>query len=128
MFIPILAARYAVQVDDYLKTVGTSPTHSHAQVRELSLDIRFARADLPGPIPDRHPHVVKAAEQNKFVNNVETDRLAVRYIPSSGNSSEVCLCYPCVPMSLEFLLRSISVLQLPKRPLIDNVVVTRTVV
>lgn len=30
-------------------------------------------------------------------------------------------------MSLEFLLRSISVLQLPKRPFIDNVVVTRVV-
>ena len=58
MFIPILASRYTVQVDYYLNTMCTSPTHSFAQVRELSLDIRFARADLPGPIPDRHPHVV----------------------------------------------------------------------
>lgn len=58
---------------------------------------------------------------------METDRLVVRYIPGGSNGSKVILCYPCVPMSLELLFSGISVLQLPKRPFIDNVVVARIV-
>lgn len=64
MFIPVLAARYPVQVNNQLKTMITSPNHCVAEVSELALDIRFARADLPGPVPDRQPHVVQAEEIN----------------------------------------------------------------
>ena len=56
--VPILAARYAVQVEDQFETVITGPRHSLAEVRELPLDIRFAWSDFPGPITDRQPHVV----------------------------------------------------------------------
>jgi len=56
--VPILAARYAVQVYDQFEIVISGPCHGLAEVRELSLDIRFAWSDFPGPIPDRQPHVV----------------------------------------------------------------------
>ena len=56
--VPILAARYAVQVDDQFEIVLSGPRYSLAEVRKLSLDIRFAWADFPGPIPDWQPHVV----------------------------------------------------------------------
>ena len=63
---------------------------------------------------------------NKLVNNVEI-RLARAYVPGGGNGDKIGLCYPRVPMSLECLFRDSSVLQLPKRPFINNVGVVRVV-
>ena len=60
------------------------------------------------------------------VNYVEI-RFVRAYIPGGGNGDEIGLCYPRVPMSLECLFRDCSVLQLPKRPLIDNAGVIRVV-
>jgi hypothetical protein len=42
-------------------------------------------------------------------------------IPGGRNGGKVSLRYPIVPMGLESPLRCISVLQFPKRPLVDDI-------
>ena len=42
-------------------------------------------------------------------------------IPGGRNGGKVSLCYPIVPMGLESPLRRSSVLQFPKRPLVDDI-------
>ena len=42
-------------------------------------------------------------------------------IPGGRNGGKVSLCYPIVPMGLESPLRCSSVLQFPKRPLVDDI-------
>lgn len=56
---PVLAARRAVQVDDQLEAVISSPGDRVSEIRELSLYVRFSRADLPRPISYRKPYVVQ---------------------------------------------------------------------
>jgi hypothetical protein len=48
-------------------------------------------------------------------------------VPGSRNSFKVRFGYPGVPMVLERLLRRVTVLQLPKRPLVDDVRVSSVV-
>lgn len=118
---PVLAARRAVQVDDQLEAVISSPGDRVSEIRELSLYVRFSRADLPRPISYRKPYVVQPVLRGRSAPPIQKKARGRPGAPGSGDSCKVRFCYPGVPMVCECLLRRVSILQRPKRPLVDDV-------
>lgn len=59
-FIPVLTSWGTVEVDDNLQTVCPCPTDGIKEVSLLPLNVRLARANIKGPIPDRDAHVVES--------------------------------------------------------------------
>lgn len=62
-YVPVLAPGCAVQVDDQLKAVIIGPGDRVSEIRKLSLDVRFSRADLPSPISYWQPYVVQPGQR-----------------------------------------------------------------
>ncbi len=127
-YVPVLAPRCAVQVNDQLEAVITGPGDRVSEISKLSLYVRFSRADLPCPISYREPYVVQPVSKRRSARATIQKRARRRPgVPSSCNSFKVRFGYPGVPMVFERLLRRSSVLQLPKRPLVDDVRVSSVI-
>jgi hypothetical protein len=118
--VPILAPWCTVQVDDQLKAVITGPGDRVSEIRKLSLNVRFPRADLPCPISYWQPDMVQPVSQTRISTQYEGGHGERHGVPSSCNSLKVPFGYPGVPMLLERQLRRVFVLILPERPLVDD--------
>lgn len=102
----VLASWGAMQIDDDLQTILTSPVDSFVEIWQLALDIRFALTDIPSPVSNRQPNMVQTR---------------------SSDIREIRLSDPGVPMVLQCGLSNRTRLELTEGPFVDDGVVVGVV-
>ena len=119
---PVLASRDAVEVDDHLQVVVSSPCNGILQILQLPLDVRLPGVNFKRPVPYRDPDVVQASDgQPPDVLTRTCD------VPGTRDIREVLLRYPGVPVVLENGSSRCCVLVLTERPLINDGIVAGVV-
>jgi hypothetical protein len=99
----ILTARGTMEINDQLEAMIPRPGNGFQNVGNLTLDVRFSRADVKSPKTDGKAYVVQSG---------------------SGDGSKIVLSDECVPVLLEFVGGGDAILELTKSPFIDNPGVT----
>jgi hypothetical protein len=96
---PVLTPWCTVKVDDDFDSVVLRPAYGFLEVRQLTTDIGFSTADFKSPVSNRNTDVVKSC---------------------SSDGSDIRLRDPTIPMGFESSLSCRLVLQLSKRPFVND--------